>query len=68
MMKELGGQHGSMSVHMFVHGCMLVFICGRMGSGMVRKDVTTAEALQKAGQIMFGNPCIHVSALWACDL
>lgn len=61
----------SMSVHMFVYSCELMFIFypyGRRVGEETRKDVTTAEGLQKAGQITSRNPCIHVSALWACGL
>lgn len=53
---------------MFAYGSVFGFICIRMGAGQARKDVTSAEALQKAGQIMSGNPCIHVSALRVCGL
>lgn len=61
----------NMSMHMFVYGCTFVFLCISTGvacvcvwgGGETRKDVT-CEALQKAGQIIPGNPCIHVSALW----
>lgn len=55
----------SMSVHMFVFGCMFVFIFYPFGCRQGRRgqDVTCVEALQKAGQIMSGDLCIHVSAL-----
>lgn len=33
-----------------------------------RRDVCSAEAPQKAGQITAGNLCIHVSTLWLCGL
>lgn len=60
---------------MFAYGCTFVFLCICTGlacvcvggGGETRKDVT-CEALQKAGQIMPGNPCIHVSALWVWGL
>lgn len=60
---------------MFVYGCTFVFLCISTGvacvcvggGGETRKDVT-CEALQKAGQIIPGNPCIHVSALWVWGL
>lgn len=70
MLKELGQQneHECADLFFLLHGYMFVFICIRMGAGWARKDVSSAEALQKAGQIMSGNPCIHVSALRVCCL
>lgn len=63
----------NMSMHMLVYGCTFVFICITTttphvcvwgGGGVETREDVTCEALQKAGQIMPGNPCIHVSALW----
>lgn len=63
MMKELGQQYE----HDHAYACVWLHIFSSVGEE-IRKDGTSTEALQKAGQIMPGNPCKHVSALWMCGL
>ena len=63
VMKELGRQYEDERAY----ACVWLHIFSSVGED-TRKDGTSNEALQKAGQIMPGNPYIHVSALWVCGL